>query len=539
MELKLNPNLPKNNLVTRYMEYGDTQTDAYPEWHFASAVSLLSVIIDRKIVLPLTLGDIHPNIWFFGIGDSTVSRKTTGMGKAETFLAMLEIDDRRLPNSFSPEAFIEVLSETPKSYYWKDEAGGMLASMEKAYMADMRDLFCELYENKDYRRKLRTSQRKGSKTDFHVHKPYLTQYLLTTPDIFKCHTSLIDLTSGWLLRYLYLWPEYPKKWMGFREKRTDDIDLWAGLFAMLREKKEYVNALSDELKIGLTSEAWDFFETWQRVKENTAVENKDRIVLAILGRLEIYALKLAIVFEFGEPGTPKTQIQKWSVKAACDMIDSYFLPIAKKIVSEIEVDETKNLLEKILGTLRRAGGAMTQRELLRALHRNLKDVGDALESLTMSGEIEIKTSEKKTLIRLLDDHKHDIDTSVPSGSTVTDGTQVTDKQRTNVTDVTDVTDDTYDTHVPAEKNNVSICGICNNPLNGETEQGPAGMGKIHTLCALSPIKLKFLTETRLIIGNDVRQYGPYKPSDIDSLPFNTAYGLIQSGIAVRVDKGLV
>ena len=144
MEFKLYPNLPEKNFIERYMEYGATQTDAYPEWHFASAVSLLSVIIDRKIILPLTLGDIYPNVWFFGIGDSTVSRKTTGMGKAETFLAMLEVDDRRLPNSFSPESFIEVLSETPKSYFWKDEAGGMLASMEKAYMADMRDLFCEL-----------------------------------------------------------------------------------------------------------------------------------------------------------------------------------------------------------------------------------------------------------------------------------------------------------------------------------------------------------------------------------------------------------
>jgi len=238
-----------------------------------------------------------PKEWLFGITDSTVSQKTTGMRKAETFLSMLEIEDRKLPSSFSPESFVKVLSETPRTYYWRDEAGGMLAAMEKGYMADMRDLFCELYENSDHRRKLRTSQRKNTKTDFHVWKPNLFQHLLTTPDIFKCHTSLVDLRSGWLLRYLYIWPEYPKKWMGFREKRTDDIDMWGRLFATLWEKRDYIDALDSEMELALTLEAWEFFEDWQHQREVEAVQKKDRIVLAILGRLEIYALKLAIIFE--------------------------------------------------------------------------------------------------------------------------------------------------------------------------------------------------------------------------------------------------
>lgn len=238
-----------------------------------------------------------PKEWLFGITDSTVSQKTTGMRKAETFLSMLEIEDRKLPSLFSLESFVKVLSETPRTYYWRDKAGGMLAAMEKGYMADMRDLFCELYENSDHRRKLRTSQRKNTKTDFHVWKPYLSQYLLTTPDIFKCHTSLVDLRSGWLLRYLHIWPEYPKKWMGFREKRTDYIDMWGRLFATLWEKRDDIDALDSEMELALTLEAWEFFEDWQHQREVEAIQKKERIILAILGRFEISALKLAIIFE--------------------------------------------------------------------------------------------------------------------------------------------------------------------------------------------------------------------------------------------------
>jgi predicted transcriptional regulator len=399
MSEKLTLNLPENNYISEYIKFGRSQNDGYIEWHFAGAVSQLSIIADRKLVLRLKQGDVYPNIWFMGLGDSTISRKSTGMTLAASFITELGLDSKRLPNAFSPESFVETLSGTPKAFFWKDECSQLLASMQKTFMADLRDLFCDLYECGNYRRTLRTSQRANKKSDFQVTDSYLTQYLLTTPDNFREHVTLLDVTSGWLLRYMYLAPDYTKEWRGFTEKTESDKSNWIYLFKLLENK---VNQLKDNevVEMTISPQAWEFFNEWQKYAEIRMMEEKDKVAKATFGRLQVNALKLAILFEFGKPEL-STVISIESLMEACRLVDDYFLPIAKDIIRQIEWDESKNLQEKILGTVRRTGGSMTRRNLLQALHKPLREVEESLNSLVESGEIQIEGKEGSNIIKLL------------------------------------------------------------------------------------------------------------------------------------------
>ncbi len=378
--------LPENNFVTRYIEMAKRRTDAYPEYHFAAAIAILSRIADRKLYLELLHETIYPNIWIWTLGDSTLSRKTTAMKIAKNLVRVtqLDIEDFFLPHSFSPEAFVEIMSDQPHGAFWLDEAGSLLASMAKPYMTDLRDLFCRLYDNEEYHRKLRTSK-KSTKTEFRIEDPYLTHWLSTTPDTFKRHSTIDDLTSGWLFRYIYLCPEYLKEWRGYGVLTYEDKKMMADLANFLTKIAERVD---EPIEMEFSPEALAWFHSWQRTREDDALKLKNKILTQLLGRYYTIAIKLAMLFELGEEEF-KPVIRLEMIKEACRIVDKFLLPYAVKIIQELEWDEKTNLQERILGELRRAGGELTRRELQRKLHKPLDDVEKALQALQYSREIEI------------------------------------------------------------------------------------------------------------------------------------------------------
>lgn len=50
--------------------------------------------------------------------------------------------------------------------------------------------------------------------------------------------------------------------------------------------------------------------------------------------------------------------------------------------------------------------------------------------------------------------------------------------------------------------------------------------------------VRFLRETPEIIGSDMKKYGPFKPEDLATLPFENSRLLIKQGMAVEVEAGL-
>ena len=421
---RLSINLEPDNFISEYVDYASSLSDAYVEYHYAGGLFMASTAIDRRVVLKLKQGTVHSNLWLFCLGNSTTSRKTTAMNGPGAILDTYEVG-RRLPSSFSPEALIEALADCPRSFFMKDEAGSLLAAMGKKYMDEARDFFSELYEGKDYHRKLRTGQRK-EKRDFPIKSPYVTQWLATTPDNFRAYTSELDVTSGWLLRYGFFWPDHVKPWKAFEEATEEDFSRYTTISIKYRDLKEKLAGLDIEgLKLSLTAEGWEHFSGWQQAIEERAMREEDRILQAVAGRLMTFALKLAMVFTVGrsdfDPSTTRA-VSLEHVQEATRQVETYFLPTARVVIEEVARSERENLQNQIIGTIRRAGGKIARRDLLRKLHVKLDDVDKAISALEASEEIETLKVEGKGPTRYvyrLTVTNVPIVPSVPSVSSVT------------------------------------------------------------------------------------------------------------------------
>lgn len=411
IELHLLP----ESYILKYLNYALRSSDAYFEYHFAAALSHLSTAVDRRLHIRMVQQTIYPNIWSFCLGDSTVSRKTTAAKKGEEMAAAVFGLDKFLPRAGSPEALIEILSDTPRGVIWKDEAGQTLKEMQKTYMGDIKDTFCKLYENQGDHRKLRTSQRKNLKTEFKIVDPYVTIFLATVPDVFKEYTNILDVTSGWLVRFLYFTPDYEKQYMPFRPETDEDIAAWAGALTSLKNIYNKIQSTGGEIK--LSQEALVIFQQWQETSERKLMESKNKIEMAIFGRLVTYCLKIALILTISENPEAK-EISARLIKDSISLVDGYFKHVTVELIEEIGLDEQNNLQDKIIGVIKRAGGKITQRQLLKRLHRTLRDVEEAVDALIASGEIVIVQSDSRTDSRIIKLNVKDTVPTVPTIPTV-------------------------------------------------------------------------------------------------------------------------
>ena len=251
----------------------------------------------------------------------------------------------------------------------------------------------QLYDGKGINRELRTSSRKGDKKKFRVKDPYLCLLLATTPGSFAANTETLDVTSGWLPRFLHFFPNHPKdRWLPLEEGGPENDLLSAGCHARLIKVRQEFYDLPEPRVMHLSKEASAYFAAWQKVREEELVEAKDDRQAQFYSRLAVYALKMGMLFTIGRMDyIDGTEISLEHIKEACRLIDEYFMPIALIVADLVGKSAEKNLMDKIIAILTSRGGKLTRRELMRIIHQRKKDLDDALEALEESGEIRLAT----------------------------------------------------------------------------------------------------------------------------------------------------
>ena len=122
--------LPKDHFLQRFMAYGYDVSDAYCEYWFAGGLYTLAVMADKKIKVVLRQGTVYPNLYEVILGKSSLARKSTAVDKTEALLDTVWpfLLEAKVPTEFSPEAFIEHLSNYQHSPWIRDEAAGVLGS---------------------------------------------------------------------------------------------------------------------------------------------------------------------------------------------------------------------------------------------------------------------------------------------------------------------------------------------------------------------------------------------------------------------------
>lgn len=395
---RLTINLEESNFVRRYHDYCSSITDAYPEYHHAGALTLLSFAADRKVSMRLKNGVYYPNIWCLCLGQSTTSRKSTALGYVADLLDD-ENHERRLSDQFSPESFIEQMSSHPHSYLINDECGGLFKSLnKKPYMADLKDTLCTVYDNHRISRKLRTNQRdKSIQTDFSVKEPYLTTLFATTFESLSNSVIEDDFTSGLLPRFLPYYPEYIKDIRGVEDETEDDDwrknDLKARFDLIL---DNISNAGSIRLKMSDTGK--EIYNRWLIREQQKLMYNPDFVISSVFGRYQVYALKMAMHFTVGseafqnqikelQPGSPvEYTIPDAYVIEAIREIDDYFIPTIVGIREKIANHGSENLQAKIIDVLKRSDGELDHSQLMKGcklerMNKSRSQFHEAIETL--------------------------------------------------------------------------------------------------------------------------------------------------------------
>jgi len=393
--------LPAKSLIARYVDHMGKRSDSYPEYQYTGAMFVISTLIRRNGFVRFRHGTIYPNLWIMNLGASTISRKSTAVNSVFSLITDVMAGDTSLidirgphkcEDSFSPEAFVESLAEHPVQYLILDECGQLLADMQKTYMANMRDLFCRIFDNTNYERRLRSKKSQGEKAHFVIEDPYFTTLMATTPDTLANHSDLLDLQSGWLLRYIYTLPTYPKE---FKAYEPDDEDLKTEYDAIVEAfRKIRITFEQNTLEFCLSSDALATYQNWQRRMETTLATEGDEIKLSAFGRLADAAVKMAIIHTVGSPAfvdadhTLPCEVQSKEMDLSISHIEGYFLPVFCEVADLVTHRESKNLQDKIIGFLKRKGGKCTRTMLLRYLHRKAGDIDPELNTLMESEEIE-------------------------------------------------------------------------------------------------------------------------------------------------------
>lgn len=390
----LKSTLPGHHFIELLTSYGTEISDAYTEYWFASGLHILSVVADKKLKVELKQGTIYPNLYLMMLGQSSLSRKTTVVERTTDLLdsVMPDLPMRRVPTEFSPEAFIEHMSEFNHTSWVRDEAAGVLSLMQREYMRGFKDTLMQMYDCKPIHRKLRTARKSSVQTDFKIGDPYLNILWATTDAGFGANTEQNDTLSGFLARFLYFFPQRQKdNWMPLEEGTPTISQFETVVRDRLSRTLDAVNSLPGTVTMHFDDGSAEYYKEWQRKREAELIGRRDGNAMQIYSRLAPAVVKLAMLFELGSIDfDPYRPIRFEYVIDACLLVDTYFLPTALACYELVGANAEKNRLDRIVTYLKKHGGIAHKRDVLRSTRMLSREFDEAISTLIESGVIEIR-----------------------------------------------------------------------------------------------------------------------------------------------------
>lgn len=385
-------NLESDNFYIVYYRFASLNEAPYPDYFHACATFLLSVAADRSCYLNISGRVLYPCIWSMLLGASTIAHKTDALEPVNNH-TWISYPDRALPGHWSAAGLFDELSMTPRGFLLKDECANILSNINNNKEAGAaRDLLMSVYECPDIQRKKLAPKKGKEPAVWTIEKTYMSMLLATTPENFSKNTTLLDVNSGWLLRFLYYYPNYKKQpvpvmfttgELSVLEKEMQSR--YAAIRRKLQEKGQF--------KFVMSEEGEKYFQAWHVGKE-TEIQQTDMLVeQKVFGRLLIAALKLSMLFTIGSsefiskensPGTP-VEIPGYYVVEACRQIDEYFMPMSRAVIEMVERDVATNIQDKIRAKLEE--GPCDRSTLLRVARVKSREFEEHIQTMLESGEV--------------------------------------------------------------------------------------------------------------------------------------------------------
>jgi hypothetical protein len=272
----------------------------------------------------------------------------------------------------------------------KDECGSVLSAMNRptGEAQNSRYFLNDLYEcDRIDQRVLAAKQtKKGEKIQnvWSVEDPYGTLSWITTPATFSRCTTLEDLQSGLLYRWLFFNPNYNRKVppLGvMKETFNSDFNL------IKKEMMRVSNSVVEKKRRKLTLSFASITEwmSWQQEHMSQIEKTHNDLAGTIFSRHTVTPLKLAMNYTIGseefinDKSTDDYEMNPEHVRVALKQMDDYFLIHGYETLRSVGLGQVLDRVEKVEALLRSNGYIMPIREVYRALNCSRKQIQEIFD----------------------------------------------------------------------------------------------------------------------------------------------------------------
>lgn len=231
--------LPEDNLIRMFVEYACEIQDAYPEFHIANILALLSYVVPAK--MEMSYGDTWNNVWFLVLGKAGQSGKSTTQGLiTEIYYRMEDMNKpTMLPNKVTPERLTQLMAERDTRLWMVDEASGFMKNMKRDYASENTEVILKIYSHTEIS-KSTVAQKNASGQiisggDIRCENPHVGACWYTTPEMFSKHASRDLFDNGFYMRPMFLLPNRAKGVREDRERTDDDRKAFDGIIRCISE----------------------------------------------------------------------------------------------------------------------------------------------------------------------------------------------------------------------------------------------------------------------------------------------------------------
>jgi len=349
-----------NGFYRHYLSLFEPTTDAPVEFILTALLAGLGAAISLNRWIEWGTKRIYPNIWAILVAPSTHQRKSTALDVGLYFNRRLEeeISGRQLilPNDGSFAALLPLLQEEKHGVIRHSEFASLLENMGKGFNNNMKSLMTDFFDVPRVH-----NIRLVSDGDIRLERPIFSLAAATTLNWFRQKTTINDLESGFLARFLYCYRE--NKDRSIPVPNPPDIAECEKFLAAFRKILGFrpSGITYDEGFRRVFCQAYDSID---RLYRDVLVDDGTK---ALIGRLQTdYFLKLSII----ECVLSKTIVATEEIAVRANYLIGYYLAQARRVMGAILKTKRSEHEEKVLHFLAGKGDA-TMTDLHELFSRNL------------------------------------------------------------------------------------------------------------------------------------------------------------------------
>lgn len=347
---------PPDGWVRGVVEYGYQCSDAPSAYFLGSALSVLSLAMERTVKLHWG-AKVNSCVWSMLVGAPGHSRKTAAASMVVDLLAEAYPDYLAGgEGAESAAALVELLVSRPVQLVFHGEFGDYLAGTSAgSYKANLRETYLKLWDGG------RLTKIGKSSGEHHVDDPRVAMLACVAPGLLEKLTGEDDWTGGFMSRWTIL--------LGYRMRDLTPPPEWPERRAALIEQLYRMIERPVGKLQGLDPAASAYMRMWGQAWERAVEHQQTQYLIGLQSRMQAVALKAALTFSLDvgagahSLGRP-WQLDEYSVHWGCQVAELH-LASARTLVATLAMSPYAKQRRSVLDAL--GSGMRTYSQLLRAV----------------------------------------------------------------------------------------------------------------------------------------------------------------------------